>query len=135
MSREVALDLPADADGARRAAEAARELLAGAGDEAAFACELAVAEACANVVEHAGAGAPALRVVLRRRDGRFSAAVCDRAQDAFRPPAAAALPPPEAESGRGLALMEACMDRIARVRRDGENRLLMARRLASGDGR
>lgn len=134
MSREIVLDLTADADGARRAAEAARELLAGAGDEGAFACELAVAEACANVVEHSGGRAPGLRVVLRRRGSRFSAAVCDRAPDAFRPSPGAVLPPPEAESGRGLALMETCMDRIARVRRGGENRLLMARRLAPGAG-
>jgi anti-anti-sigma factor len=128
---ELSLDLAPDADGARAAAEQARDLLLDADPESAFACELSVAEACANVVEHAGS--QRLRVVLRRTPARFSAAVCDEGAP-FDPGAAPGFPPPEAESGRGIALMAACMDRIRVVRRDGENRLLMSRRLGAPSG-
>jgi anti-sigma regulatory factor (Ser/Thr protein kinase) len=123
------LRLAADPDGARSAAEATRALLAGCDPLDANACELAVMEACANVVEHAygGAGGP-LRVVLRRRPGRFSAAVCD-----MGPPFAgdhdADLPPASAEGGRGLVLLGLCMHRHGWRRVDAENRLLMSRTL------
>lgn len=129
MRAERRLHLAADADGARRAAECAHDLLQGAEDAGAFACELAVAEACANVVEHAyGRRGGLLAVVLRLRPGWFSAAICDEG-----PPFGAGAPTdmPEAgdEGGRGLPLMAMCMDRMA-TRRDGdENRLLMVRRL------
>ncbi len=61
---ERVLDLAPDAAGARAAAESARGMLADVDPESAFACELSVAEACANVVEHARSGR--LRVVIRR---------------------------------------------------------------------
>ncbi len=125
------LDLAPDADGARAAAESARDMLLDADPESAFACELSVAEACANVVEHAGSGR--MRVILRRGPSRFSAAVCDEGEP-FQPGAAPGFPPPEAASGRGIALMAACMDRIRVIRRGSENRLLMARRLAPPAG-
>ena len=88
------------------------------------------AEACANVVEHAASGR--LRVVIRRSASRFSVAVCDEGEP-FQPDAAPGFPPPEAEGGRGVALMAACMDRIRVVRAGGENRLLMVRRIGTGD--
>lgn len=125
--RGVELRLTVDADGVRSAAEAARDLLGEVCGEAAFACELSVAEACANVVEHSGSGV--LRVVMRRREGVFSVAVCDRGTP-FAPPATPGMPAPEVEAGRGIALMVACMDRIRVVRSGDENRLLMARRVA-----
>lgn len=128
---ELSLDLAPDADGARAAAERARDMLLDVDPESAFACELSVAEACANVVEHSASGR--LRVVLRRGPSRFSAAVCDEGEP-FEPGAAPGFPPPEAEGGRGIALMAACMDRIRVVRADGENRLLMSRRLAPPAG-
>ena len=90
------------------------------------ACELSVAEACANVVEHSASGR--LRVVIRRSATRFSVAVCDEGIP-FRPPPEPGLPPSESEGGRGVALMATCMDRIRVVRAGAENRLLMARRV------
>jgi len=125
------LDLAADADGARTAAETARGMLHDVDPESAFACELSLAEACANVVEHSGPGR--LRVVIRRSDAVFSVAVCDQGEP-FTPDAAPGFPPPEARRGRGIALMAACMDRIQVVRADGENRLLMARRIRPPEG-
>lgn len=126
MSERRQLDLAPDPDGARTAAEAARAMLLDVDPESAFACELSLAEACANVVEHSTSGR--LRVVIRRTDALFSVAVCDEGEP-FSPAAAPGFPPPEARRGRGIALMAACMDRIRVVRADGENRLLMARRI------
>jgi anti-sigma B factor antagonist len=131
VNDERVLDLAPDADGARTAAQAARSMVEDADPEAAFACELSVAEACANVVEHSSSGR--LRVVIRRADARFSVAVCDRGEP-FRPGAAAGMPAPEARRGRGIALMAECMDRVRVVRVDGENRLLMSRRLRAPSG-
>jgi anti-sigma regulatory factor (Ser/Thr protein kinase) len=125
---ERTLDLAADADAARAAARTARALLDDVDGESAFACELSVAEACANVVEHSRSGR--LRVVIRRRATRFSVAVCDEGIP-FRPPPEPGLPPAESEGGRGVALMATCMDRIRVVRAGAENRLLMARRVES----
>ena len=130
MTGERRLELAPDADGARTAAESARQLLLDADPETAFACELSVAEACANVVEHASSGR--LRVVIRRRPTVFSVAVCDEGAP-FAPPPAPGLPHPSAENGRGVALMADCMDRIRVVRVGDENRLLMARRITSGE--
>lgn len=126
MSHRCLLELAPDPDGARTAAEAARAMLRDVDPESAFACELSLAEACANVVEHSGS--ERLRVVIRRSDAFFCVAVCDEGEP-FTPGAAPGFPPPEARSGRGIALMAACMDRIRVVRADGENRLLMARRI------
>jgi anti-sigma regulatory factor (Ser/Thr protein kinase) len=124
------LRLAADPDGARSAAEATRALLAGCDPLDANACELAVMEACANVVEHAygGAGGP-LRVVLRRGRGRFSAAVCDMGPPFAGGDSGAGLPAADAEGGRGLVLLGLCMHRHGWRRVDSENRLLMSRAL------
>jgi len=130
VTGERRLALVPDADGARTAAQSARELLLDADPESAFACELSVAEACANVVEHASCGH--LRVVIRRRPRAFSVAVCDKGAP-FLPPAVPGLPPPGAQSGRGVALMAGCMDRIRVVRVGDENRLLMARRIVTAE--
>jgi anti-sigma regulatory factor (Ser/Thr protein kinase) len=126
VTDEYSLDLAPDAEGARIAAQSAHELLLDADPEAAFACELSVAEACANVVEHASSGR--LRVVIRRRPTTFSVAVCDDGAP-FTLPVVPGLPPPGAEDGRGVALMAGCMDRIRVVRVGDENRLLMSRRI------
>lgn len=130
MTHGCSLDLAPDAEGARIAARSAHELLLDADPEAAFACELSVAEACANVVEHAFSGR--LRVVIRRRPTAFSVAVCDNGAPFTFPPDPG-LPPPEAEDGRGVALMAGCMDRIRVVRVGDENRLLMTRRITPAE--
>ena len=135
MKQERRLDLSASADGARVAAESVRDLFNGAGSEAAFACELAVAEASANVVEHAfeedGGERRQFTLVLRLSRGRFAAAVCDRGRP-FAPGSDPSLPAPGADSGRGLALLAGCMERVRFRRVEDENRLLMARRLRGG---
>jgi anti-sigma regulatory factor (Ser/Thr protein kinase) len=129
MMVEKELRLFADPDGARAASVAARAMLEASDAVAANACELAVMEACANVVEHAyaGQGGP-LRVVLRVRAGRFSAAICDEGPP-FVGETGAALPHATAGSGRGLVLLDVCMDRCAWRRVGRENRLLMSRSL------
>jgi len=128
VRRRVVLEFAADPAGADEAARQVVALLDGVTPEVAFACELAVAEACANVARHGFAGtAGRMRVVARAGDARLAVAVCDRAP-AFAG-SAPPMPPAEAEGGRGLPLLAACMDRVRWHRTDGENRLLMARRL------
>lgn len=124
--REIRLTLAADADGARIAALQVRKLLTGASAADSLACELAVAEAAANVVSHAHA-ADAFTMVARAGPGRFSAAICH--QGGPTPRSNGQMPPADAESGRGLALISACMERVHHVNTDAESRLLMARRL------
>ena len=128
MRRHVVLEFAADPAGADEAARRVVGLLECVTPDVAFACELAVAEACANIARHGFAGrAGTMRVVARASDGRLAVAICDRA------PAFAGSAPPmpaaDAEGGRGLPLLAACMDRVRWHRTDGENRLLMARRL------
>ena len=130
MRAERELRLPADADGARDAALAVRSLLAAVDPVVAGACELAVMEACANVVEHAyGDAGGTLRVVLRLNPSRFCAAVCDSGRVFDASGVARVLPEQTSEGGRGLALLELCMDRLEWRRVEGENRLLMVRSL------
>jgi anti-sigma regulatory factor (Ser/Thr protein kinase) len=130
VKTERQLYLPANADGARHAALAARDLLTRVDPALAMACELAVMEACANVVEHAygNRGGP-LRVVLRLGAASFSAAVCDEGPPFDGSAHGGDLPAPDDEGGRGLALLHSCMDRLEYRRVDGENRLLMTRSL------
>jgi anti-sigma regulatory factor (Ser/Thr protein kinase) len=130
MSREFELHLVADADGARAAALAVRGMLERVDPLVAGACELAVIEACANVVVHAyGGEGGELRVILRLRNERFSAAVCDAGPPFDATRTAESLSHETAEGGRGLALLGMCMDRLDWRRVDGENRLLMTRSL------
>ena len=128
MKRHVELEFAADPAGADEAARRVAALLERVTPEVAFACELAVAEACANIARHGFAGATGtMRVVARASDARLAVAICDRAPEFAG--AAPPMPPAEAEGGRGLPLLAASMDRVRWHRADGENRLLMARRL------
>ena len=126
------MTFPADPDGARDAALAVRDLLASVDPAVAGACEIAVMEACANVVEHAyRQPGGSFRVVLRLSRARFSAAVCDAGQPFDASGLSYALPGETSEGGRGLALLDRCMDRLEWRRVEGENRLLMTRSLAA----
>lgn len=127
MSREVRLTLAASAEGARTAALHVREMLSGMPETDALACELAVAEAAANVASHAGA-ADVFTVVARTGNGRFSAAICH--QGPSTGPTHAEMPTADAEGGRGLALIAACMERVRHVHDNGQSCVLMARRLS-----
>ena len=123
--------LPADPDGARDAAIAVRELLASVDPVVAGTCEIAVMEACANVVEHAYRHAGgSFRSSCALSPARFSAAVCDTGPPFDAANLSYALPEETSEGGRGLALLDRCMDRLAWRRVEGENRLLMTRSLA-----
>jgi anti-sigma regulatory factor (Ser/Thr protein kinase) len=127
---ERQLHLSANADGARHAALAARDLLTRVDPSLAMACELAVMEACANVVEHAyGNRGGSLRVVLRLGPASFSVAVCDEGAPFDGATVGSERPEISSEGGRGIALLHTCMDRLEWRRVDGENRLLMTRSL------
>ncbi len=132
MRTERELTLPADPDGARDAALAVRDLLALVDPAVAGACEIAVMEACANVVEHAyEQPGGSFRLVLRLGRARFSAAVCDAGQPVDVSAVSYAMPDATAVGGRGLALIDRCMDRLEWRRVEGENRLLMTRSLSA----
>ena len=128
MRRHVSLELAADPTGVDEAARGVVALLDSVPPDVAFVCELAVVEVCANIVRHAS-GAPGgrMRVVARASGRRVAIAICDTAPafEGSAPP----MPPADAESGRGLPLVFACMDRVRWQRINGENRLLMVRRL------
>ena len=96
----------------------------------AFSCELAIMEAVNNVVEHS-AYATSFSLVVRARPGRLGVAVCFR-DVPFSPPVPQ-MPSAHAESGRGLAIIDHCMERVRFVHRDGETRVLMARHMRPGD--
>jgi anti-sigma regulatory factor (Ser/Thr protein kinase) len=128
VSSEIRVTLPADPEGSRAAALRVREMVERSSETDALACELAVAEATANVVRHAEA-ADDFTLVARVARGRFLAAVYHRHSGALPP--RAEMPAADAESGRGLALIAACMERVVDVQVNGERRLLMARRLVA----
>jgi anti-sigma regulatory factor (Ser/Thr protein kinase) len=128
VRRDVVLELSADPAGVAEAARRVVALLERVPPDVVFACELAVVEACANIAHHGfGDRCGRMRVVARASPVRLAVAICDTAPEfagTERP-----MPSSDAESGRGLALVAACMDRVRWERTDGENRLLMARRL------
>jgi serine/threonine-protein kinase RsbW len=70
---------------------------------------LAVAEACNNAILHAGGDA--FRVSLVVRGSQCTVTVSDSGRG-FVPPDHPRMPSPEAMSHRGLALMEALVDRV-----------------------
>lgn len=78
---------------------------------------LALSEACANVILHAGPG-DEYEVMARARDGRCVIEVVNTAGGAPAVPAARPAPPadamvpPTAEHGRGLKIMDAVVDNL-----------------------
>ena len=76
---------------------------------------LALSEACANVILHAGPG-DEYEVIARASDGRCVIEVVNTAEDAdgviptLVPPAGTV--PPTAEHGRGLMIMDAVVDNL-----------------------
>jgi serine/threonine-protein kinase RsbW len=79
---------------------------------------LALSEACANVVLHAGPGEE-YEVMARAREGRCVIEVMNSGGGEAEPPAGPV--PPTAEHGRGLKIMGAVVDnlRLTGNRRDG----------------
>jgi serine/threonine-protein kinase RsbW len=73
--------------------------------------ELALSEACTNVLLHSGPGDQfVVRLDLEDRRGLIRVIDVGHGFDSSRPPAEA--PTPEAEQGRGLGLMQALVDRV-----------------------
>ncbi len=73
---------------------------------------LALGEACANVVQHAGPGDD-YQVRATARDGRSIIEVANAGNGPAAGPAAAGLPPPTAEHGRGLKIMDAVVENLS----------------------
>ena len=80
---------------------------------------LALSEACANVIKHAGPGEE-YEVMARARDGRCVIEVVNTgsAPGAIMPPADPV--PPTAEHGRGLKIMDAVVDNLRLTGSAGE---------------
>lgn len=115
-------------------AEAARQV--GLGDKAVFHCQLAVDEACTNIIEHGyqGEGRGTIEVLLRLRpDEELVIELFDQAPR-FDPKSA---PEPQpfsgldalTEGGYGIHFIRKVMDRVHYDRLPGGNRLQMAKRV------
>nr|MBA3328700.1 SpoIIE family protein phosphatase [Solirubrobacterales bacterium] len=107
LSQRLELDLPGEPGSLRDLRALLRRWLdqAGATDADVHAIVLACSEACANAIEHAGAGArETIAVEAVVHDGEVDVTVCDRGTwRSERPPS---------DQGRGLELIEALMDDV-----------------------
>lgn len=107
-------------------ASAAQE--AGFDDRTAYACELAVCEACENIVVHGYGQDPegTIDAAITSQPGQLTVELRDRAEP-FDPAAVQTEPPdPQVEptiGGFGLYIVHKVMDEIDYERREGENRL------------
>lgn len=88
--------------------------------------ETALVEVASNVIQHAQPRPPdehvTVTVVLRCDDAALTADLVDDALPAQVDPAAAEMPAPDAESGRGLALARSLCDELRLVREGDGNR-------------
>jgi serine/threonine-protein kinase RsbW len=91
-----------------------------------FACELALAEACNNSVEHAQAEAKIFEVEICCSDKQIEVEVIDF-NEPFVVPGKVELPGNDSESGRGLFLMKELMDQVQFSREEGSNVCRMCR--------
>ena len=83
MRRHVSLELAADPAGVDEAARRVVALLDRVAPDVAFACELAVAEACANIARHGFAGAVHGLVVQQVSDVRHHPALAGLDEPVF----------------------------------------------------
>ncbi|MCV2488203.1 ATP-binding protein [Geodermatophilus sp. YIM 151500] len=94
---------------------------------------LALTEACANVVDHAGGGAYEVRVRIGDDACRISVLDAGAGPDAAEtrdPPGADADGDSRAERGQGLLLLQALVDQLDFVREpDGRHRVMLEKRL------
>lgn len=112
---------------------------AGFDDSTNYACQLAVAEACENIVIHGyrEQSAGEIRLAVTSSPGSLIVQLEDTA-----PPFNPARRPGEQEwdprdppvGGLGLHIIHRVMDRVSYVRRSGSNRLTMRKRLAQPSG-
>ena len=113
MDISLALTLPRDEQTVSVARHIVRNAMEQVGVEATCVhdVELALSEACTNVLLHSGPGDQfVVRLDLDERLGVIRVIDVGRGFDSSRPPAKA--PTPEAEQGRGLGLMQALVDRV-----------------------
>ncbi len=131
------LRLPSNLMDVARAASAVRDFALAAGLEASAIddLELATVEAANNVVLHGyqGAADGRLAVILYAFADEVRVVLSDRGSPI--PPSALAQTTVEwnldDESGRGIALIRACTDRMEYTRRGGRNRLLLVKKLGA----
>ena len=96
--------------------------------------ELALSEACTNVLRHAGPG-DAYEVVLHVRAGRCEVQVTDHGQGFDLASVRKRRPGGQSERGRGLAIMEGVMDAVEVVSRPGQgSRVTLVKQLAFTPG-
>ncbi|HEY6708854.1 MAG TPA: ATP-binding protein [Actinomycetota bacterium] len=113
MELSLALTLPRDEQTVPVARHIVRNAMEQVGVEETciFDVELALSEACTNVLLHSGPGDQfVVRLHLEDRRGLIRVIDVGHGFDSSRPPAEA--PTPEAEQGRGLRLMQALVDRV-----------------------
>jgi anti-sigma regulatory factor (Ser/Thr protein kinase) len=135
------LTIPGRLDQIEVACDCVEEGAADAGfdDSASYACQLAVAEACENIVKHGYAegqcgdicvevvSAPG-QVTIRLEDSGPPFNPARRPE----PPACDQDDPPV--GGLGLVIIHRVMDRVTYLRREGINRLTMRKRLPPAPG-
>jgi anti-sigma regulatory factor (Ser/Thr protein kinase) len=112
---------------------------AGFDESASYACQLAVAEACENIIKHGYAceGAGEIRLEVTSAPGDLTVSLEDTAprfNPAHRPGAHTWDHHDPPVGGLGLHIIHRVMDRVSYVRRSGTNRLTMRKRLARSSG-
>lgn len=91
-------------------------------------CELALVEACNNLVLHnPKSRAP---ILLRAEANPWQATIwIEDSTDGFDWPSNPAMPPPDAENGRGIVLIQSLMTRVEYRRLGASNELCLRRNL------
>jgi len=131
--RPVALkfELPCDLSQVRPAALTARRFLLehGCAENEALDFEMALVEACNNGIEHAEPSAldQALQLEISCQEQFIELRLTDHTPG-FDWPAKAPLPDTEAESGRGIYLIQALMDECRYERGEAQNTLFLRKR-------
>lgn len=112
-------------------------LTAGFDDRSAYACELAVCEACENIVVHGYTQerSGTIEATIQTSPGELTVELRDRAAP-FDPTAAPAPQPDPAEEptigGFGLYIVRKVMDEVSYERSKGENRLVLRKSQDTG---
>jgi len=91
-------------------------------------CELALVEACNNLITHNANAREAIRLQAEATPFELVLTIRD-STDGFDWPAKPTLPPSDAEQGRGIFLMHALMTEVKYQRNGGANELRLRRRL------
>ena len=91
-------------------------------------CELALVEACNNLITHNANLHEAIRLKAEATPFELVLTIHD-SSDGFEWPKEPTLPPSDAEAGRGIFLMHALMTEVQYQRNGGANELRLRRRL------